>query len=172
MEIQSFIQVVKNQNNIKIMGLISFIKDKGEKIFGKSEAKQEKEKADLITAHIRKFGFDTTAIQVSVDDDEVTLTGKVDTLENKNKIIVSAGNVEGIASVQDKIVVLQAAPVAPPAPEKQFYTVKKGDYLSKISKEVYGNAMLYNIIFEANQPMLKNPDLIYPGQVLVIPPKP
>ena len=60
--------------------------------------------------------------------------------------------------------------VAPPEPEKQFYTVKKGDYLSKIAKEVYGNANKYNIIFEANKPMLKDPNLIYPGQVLVIPP--
>ncbi len=152
------------------MGFISFIKDKGEKIFGKSEEKLEKEKADLITAHIKKFGFDTSMIQVAVDDEKVTLTGKVDTLENKNKIIVSAGNVEGIASVNDKMLVTQPTPVAPPEPEKQFYTVKKGDYLSKIAKEVYGSANKYNVIFEANKPMLKNPDLIYPGQVLIIPP--
>ena len=152
------------------MGLISFIKDKGVKIFGKSEEKLEKEKADLITAHIKKFGFDTSTIQVSVEEEEVTITGKVNTLENKNKIIVSAGNVEGISSVYDKMVVTQPTPVAPPEPEKQFYTVKKGDYLSKIAKEVYGNAKQYNVIFEANKPMLKNPDLIYPGQVLVIPP--
>lgn len=152
------------------MGLISFIKDKGEKIFGKSEEKLEKEKADLITAHIKNFGFDTSTILVAVDGDEVTLTGKVDTEENKNKIIVSAGNVAGIASVYDKMVVTQPTAVTPAEPEKQFYTVKKGDYLSKIAKEVYGNAKLYNVIFEANKPMLKNPDLIYPGQVLVIPP--
>ena len=147
------------------------MKDKGVKIFGKSEEKLEKEKADLIMGHIKKFGFDTSTIQVSVDEEEVTMTGKVDTFENKNKIIVSAGNVEGISSVYDKLIVTQPAPVTPPAPEKQFYTVKKGDYLSKIAKEVYGNAKLYNVIFEANQPMLKNPDLIYPGQVLVIPPQ-
>lgn len=152
------------------MGLISFMKDKGVKIFGRSAEKREKEKADLISAHIKKFGFNTSLIQVAVDDEEVTLTGKVDTFANKNKIIVSAGNVEGISSVNDKMVVTHPTPVAPPEPEKQFYTVKKGDYLSKIAKEVYGNAQKYNVIFEANQPMLKNPDLIYPGQVLVIPP--
>ena len=54
-------------------------------------------------------------------------------------------------------------------PEKQYYTVVSGDYLSKISKRVYGDAMKYNIIFEANKPMLTDPDKIYPGQVLVIP---
>jgi nucleoid-associated protein YgaU len=151
------------------MGLISFIKNAGEKIF-KSEEKREQEKAALILDHIKKFGFDTSSIQVTVDDDKVTLTGKVDTQENKNKIIVTAGNVEGIASVDDMLIVIQPVQVAPPQPEKQFYTVKKGDYLSKIAKEVYGNASKYNIIFEANKPMLKDPNLIYPGQVLVIPP--
>jgi len=151
------------------MGLISFIKNAGEKIF-KSEERREQEKAALILDHIKKFGFDASGIQVTVDDDKVTLTGKVDTQENKNKIIVTAGNVDGIASVDDRLIVTQPVQVAPPKPEKQFYTVKKGDYLSKIAKEVYGNANKYNIIFEANKPMLKDPNLIYPGQVLVIPP--
>jgi len=151
------------------MGLISFIKNAGEKLF-KSEEKREQEKAELIVGHIRKFGFDTSKIQVAVDDDKVILSGSIDTIDNKNKVIVTAGNVEGIAAVEDRIVVVQPAPVTPPPPEKQFYTVKKGDYLSKIAKEVYGNANKYNIIFEANRPMLKDPNLIYPGQVLVIPP--
>jgi nucleoid-associated protein YgaU len=150
------------------MGLISFIKTAGEKIF-KSEAKREQEKAELITAHIRKFGFDTSNILVNVDDEKVTLTGSIDTLDNKNKIIVTAGNIEGISAVDDRIIVKQPPVIAPPIPEKQFYTVKKGDYLSKIAKEVYGNANKYNVIFEANKPMLKDPNLIYPGQVLVIP---
>jgi len=118
------------------MGLISFIKNAGEKIF-KSEAKREQEKADMIANHIKKFGFNTSDIQVKVDDDKVTLMGSIDTLENKNKIIVAAGNIEGISAVDDWIVVKQPPVVAPPQPEKQFYTVKKGDYLSKIAKEVY-----------------------------------
>lgn len=151
------------------MGLISFIKTAGEKLF-KSEAKREEEKAALIAEHIKKFGFDTSDIKVKVDDDKVSLMGSIDTQENKNKIIVTAGNIEGIASVEDWIVVKNPAVVAPPQPEKQFYTVKKGDYLSKIAREVYGDANKYNVIFEANKPMLKDPNLIYPGQVLVIPP--
>ena len=151
------------------MGLISFIKNAGAKIF-KSEEKREEEKANLITWHIKKFGFDVSRVSVAVDDEKVVLTGSVDTLSNKNKIIVTAGNVEGISVVEDYLMVITPEPVAPPEPEKQFYTVKKGDYLSKIAKEVYGDARKYPIIFEANKPMLKDPDLIYPGQVLVIPP--
>jgi nucleoid-associated protein YgaU len=151
------------------MGLISFIKNAGDKIF-KSEEKREQDKADLILSHIKKFGFDTSDIQVKVDDDKVILIGSVDNINDKNKVIVTAGNIEGIAKVDDWLVVKNPPVVAPPPPEKQYYTVKKGDYLSKIAKEVYGDAKKYNVIFEANKPMLKNPDLIYPGQVLVIPP--
>jgi nucleoid-associated protein YgaU len=152
------------------MGLISFIKNAGEKIFGKSEETLEKEKSELISNHIKKFGFDTSTIQVVVDDEKVTLTGSIDNMENKNKIVVTAGNVDGISSVNDQIIITNPPSIKPPEPEKQFYTVKKGDYLSKIAKEVYGKANKYDIIFEANKPMLKDPNMIYPGQVLVIPP--
>ena len=54
-------------------------------------------------------------------------------------------------------------------PEAVFHTVVSGDTLSKIAKKVYGNAMKYPVIFEANKPMLSHPDKIYPGQVLRIP---
>jgi nucleoid-associated protein YgaU len=57
-----------------------------------------------------------------------------------------------------------------PEPEARFYTVAKGDTLSKIAKAEYGDANAYPAIFEANRPMLSHPDRIYPGQVLRIPP--
>ena len=49
------------------------------------------------------------------------------------------------------------------------HTVKSGESLSKIAKHYYGDAMKYNAIFEANTDQLKNPDVIHPDQVLVIP---
>ncbi|MCB0210812.1 MAG: LysM peptidoglycan-binding domain-containing protein [Anaerolineae bacterium] len=60
----------------------------------------------------------------------------------------------------------------PPAPEPQLYTVQSGDSLSRIALQVYGQASLWTIIFEANRDVLSDPSLIRPGQVLVIPPKP
>jgi nucleoid-associated protein YgaU len=60
--------------------------------------------------------------------------------------------------------------VATPADESKYYTVVKGDNLSKIAKEFYGNPNKYPQIFEANKPMLTHPDKIYPGQLLRIPP--
>lgn len=147
------------------MGLFSFLKSAGEKLFG---VVSPEEKAEKITQHLAKYGFNN--INVAVEDETVSLSGSVDSLEEKNKILVAAGNVEGIAHVNDMITVKKAEIEIPEIEvEKMFYTVKKGDYLSKIAKKVYGDASKYPIIFEANKPMLKDPDLIYPGQVLVIP---
>ena len=83
---------------------------------------------------------------------------------------MAAGNVVGIEKVDDLIQVVTATPIPEVvAPEKQFYTVKSGDTLSEISKEVSVEANKYNKIFDANRPMLSDRDQIYPGQVLVIP---
>jgi nucleoid-associated protein YgaU len=60
---------------------------------------------------------------------------------------------------------------AEPADESQYHLVSRGDTLSAIAKQFYGNANAYMQIFEANKPMLSHPDKIYPGQVLRIPPK-
>jgi nucleoid-associated protein YgaU len=74
------------------------------------------------------------------------------------------GNTKGVARVDDQMT------VEAPAPEAALYTVKSGDGLSKIAKVHYGDASKYPVIFEANKPMLKDPNKIYPRQVLRIPP--
>ena len=89
--------------------------------------------------------------------------GTVSAQDIREKVILSVGNTAGVESVHDNLAVEK------PEPEAKFYTVVKGDTLSKISRESYGNANKYMKIFEANQPMLKHPDKIYPGQVLRIP---
>lgn len=55
------------------------------------------------------------------------------------------------------------------AAEPRTYTVQAGDTLSKIAQQMYGDASKYNAIFEANTPLLEDPDTIFPGQELVIP---
>ena len=74
------------------------------------------------------------------------------------------GNIKGVDKVNDETLTSPE-----PVEETEFYTVKKGDYLSKIAKSYYGNAMKYKEIFEANREVIKDPDLTYPGQVLRIP---
>ncbi|RMG19518.1 MAG: peptidoglycan-binding protein LysM [Bacteroidetes bacterium] len=155
------------------MGLFDFVKDAGAKIFGgkstaekKEEARAEKEAQ--IKDFVAEFKLDIADFSVSFsgDDDEIAiLSGVAKSQEGKEKLILAVGNIEGIAQVDDRMTVEE------PKPEAQFYTVARGDSLSKIAKKFYGNAMKYPVIFEANKPMLKDPNLIYPGQVLRIPPQ-
>ena len=79
-------------------------------------------------------------------------------------MLLCCGNVQGVAGVNDMLVVKE------PAPEAQWHVVVSGDNLSKIAKKFYGDANKYPVIFEANKPMLTHPDKIYPGQMLRIPP--
>jgi hypothetical protein len=170
------------------MGLIQFAKNVGRKLgFGHDEPKpqqqaqaqhpqaaqgptpqqvrelQDRKKAAALVKLVNDMGFHVDELGVRVDDDKVTLTGKAQNQEEREKIVLLVGNVEGIGSVDDR---LQAAAAAP---EAQFYEVKSGDTLSKIAKQFYGDANKYQQIFEANRPMLKDPDEIYPGQRLRIP---
>ncbi|MCE4068213.1 MULTISPECIES: peptidoglycan-binding protein LysM [Pseudomonas] len=144
------------------MGIFAFVKEAGEKLW-ESIVGQEAQAADSLKDHIAKVGLGNPNIQVSVEGDKVIATGEVASQEEKEKILLALGNVAGVSGVEDHI------SVATPAAEARFVTVKKGDTLSAIAKAEYGNANLYNKIFEANKPMLSHPDKIYPGQVLRIP---
>ena len=152
------------------MGLFSFLKNAGAKLFNKKDkVTPEEERAanmEAMKQAVTDLGFEVREMFLDLQDDTVIVFGEVDSQEIKEKVVLALGNVEGIAQVDDRMTVKESAP---PVPEARFYEVKKGDYLSKIAKEMYGDAMKYPVIFEANKPMLKDPDLIYPGQVLRIP---
>lgn len=150
------------------MGLFSFIKEAGAKIFGKTEAEAPVEekaqlKASALLNHVKELGLSYQTIVIKLKGDDVILEGKVDKQEDAEKIVLAVGNVEGVDTVDNQMEVVE------PKPEAQYHTVVKGEWLSKIAKKYYGDANKYNVIFEANKPMLKDPDLIYPGQVLRIP---
>lgn len=148
------------------MGMFSFLKNAGEKLFGGGSSNEDK--AAAIKANLEKYKLPTNGLQIVVDGDKVTVTGDVATQETKNRILATAGNVEGIAQVEDHINVVDTSTTIPDI-TKAFYTVKSGDTLWKISETTLGDGNKYPIIFEANKPMLTDPDKIYPGQVLVIP---
>lgn len=157
------------------MSLISFIKDAGEKLFGTHPSAAEKtenpvaaanaEAGKAILNYIHKMELNADGLQVDFDgaNGKVTVTGTAATQEIKEKILLCCGNIHGVSEVVDHLKVAAAAssPV--------FYTVVRGDTLSKIAKDHYGNANSYMKIFEANKPMLTHPDKIYPGQTLRIP---
>ncbi len=166
------------------MGLMSFIKDAGEKLFGKGEDKaapeaaaQAPSPADVaqlnetagaaIATYVGSMGLKVDDLKVAFDgaSGTVTVSGQAPDQETKEKVLLCCGNVASVSSVNDMLT------VAEPTPEAKYYTVVKGDTLSKVSKEFYGSPNKYSAIFEANKPMLSHPDKIYPGQVLRIPPQ-
>ena len=159
------------------MSILSFIKEAGEKLLRRdpppasapaADVKAANDEAgDAIKAYIEAQGLKATGLTVTYDGatGTVTVYGIAPDQQTKEKILLCCGNVRSVASVNDQMTVEQSAP------EAQYYTVVKGDNLSKISKQYYGDPNKYTKIFEANKPMLSNPDKIYPGQVLRIPPQ-
>lgn len=166
------------------MSIVSFLKEAGEKLFGGKEAKAattpaaagptvaekqaglNQQASEAIEKYIADQGLKAEGLEVAFDGatSTVTVRGQAPDQQTREKILLCCGNVQGVAQVKDEMTVAQAA--EPPA---SFRTVKSGDTLSKIAKEAYGDANAYMQIFEANKPMLKHPDKIYPGQVLRIP---
>jgi len=165
------------------MGLLSFIKEAGEKLFGKGAAKAAEEAAakaptpenlsalskavgDNIVAYISAQGLAVQGLGVEYDAGSATVTvsGTVADQATREKVVLCCGNVEKVAAVNDMLT------VSAPQPESQWHTVVAGDNLSKIAKKFYGDPNKYPVIFEANRPMLTHPDKIYPGQMLRIPP--
>lgn len=150
------------------MGLFSFIKEKGAKIFGAREQEAAvEEKSTLQTQalldHVKQLGLIYNRLKISVTDDDVKVEGEVATQADAEKIVLAIGNVEGVDQVDNLMT------VTAPSPQAKFYTVQQGDTLSGIARDFYNDAGRYPAIFEANRPMLTHPDKIYPGQVLRIP---
>lgn len=153
------------------MGIFSFIKNAGAKVFGIGKTKEEEnaEKSSQLRNAINALELEVADLSIEVDDDSVKLWGEAPDLATKEKVVLVVGNTNGVASVEDNLTVAEVEVVEEAAMAK-FHTVERGDTLGKIAKEYYGNAMKYPVIFEANKPMLTHPDKIYPGQVLRIPP--
>jgi len=126
------------------------------------ERRAEAKKADELEEYLAALGMGDD-IDVRFDDGVVFLSGSVDDQATLERVVLAVGNVEGVEKVDEDL------DVAEPADSAQMYTVKSGDTLSAISQQVYGDANRYNEIFEANRPMLKDANMIYPGQVLRIP---
>lgn len=157
------------------MGLFDFVKGIGKKNTAPAEQQpaapatpaepSAQEMANKLLGHIKSLGLPITGLSVNYNGktDLATIKGQVQSQADREKIVLAVGNIDHVAQVDDQMT------VASPEPESKFYTVKSGDTLSKISKEFYGDANQYNKIFEANRPLLKDADDIFPGQVLRIP---
>lgn len=168
------------------MGLFSFIKDAGEKLFGgkeahaapapaggaapaagaaPSQADLNAKAAQAIEKYVNSQNLGASDVDISYDGSagKVTVKGTAPTQAVKEKITLCCGNVASVTSVDNQMTVTN------PEPEAQYHDVVSGDTLSGIAKKYYGDANKYPQIFEANKPMLSSPDKIYPGQKLRIP---
>ena len=143
------------------MGLFDFVKNMGKKIFT-SEAEAAQKIEDSIVAE--NPGVEN--LSVSFDDGVVSLSGKAKSAEAMEKAVLMAGNIKGVTEVN-----VDNLEAPEPAPEVEYYTIVSGDSLSKIAKRYYGNAMDYPKLFEANKEVIKDANLIYPGQKIRVPPK-
>ena len=161
------------------MGVFDFVKDAGEALFGgddhtaKAEenivrtpdmARADKAREESLIRMAEAVGVKVDGLDIDFRDSVVTVRGAAASQTEKEKLILLLGNTRGVSRVDDRV------QVSVPEPEAKMYTVMSGDSLSRIAKSFYGDAMKYPVIFEANKPMLKDPDKIYPGQVLRIPP--
>ncbi|MES9970178.1 MAG: peptidoglycan-binding protein LysM [Candidatus Thiodiazotropha sp.] len=141
------------------MGLFDFAANLGKKLFGKDDDPAEK-----IKQQIEEDNPGIKDLDVSFEDGKVVLSGNADSAEALEKTVLIAGNVQGVSEVTADAV---------NAPEQQakveYYTIESGDTLSAIAKRFLGNATDYPKIFEANREVIKDPNLIYPGQKIRIP---
>ena len=157
------------------MGLFDFILGKGKKLDVPEPAPRpqvtpeefqrakDARRGQGLTQLVQGLGLEVAGLAIEVAGPKATIRGKAASQAVREKVVLAVGNVEGIAQVDDQ---MEVAVSEPPA---VFYTVERGDTLSAIAKKFYGKASAYPKIFEANKPMLTDPDKIYPGQVLRIP---
>jgi nucleoid-associated protein YgaU len=141
------------------MGLFDFVKDIGQKVFN-----TEAEAPEKVKDYIEAENPGVQDLEVSVQDGVASLSGTADSAQAMEKAVLMAGNIQGVTEVKaDNL-------TAPAATEKvEYYVIKSGDTLSGVAAKFYGKGSLYPRIFEANREVIKNPDLIYPGQKIRIP---
>ena len=144
------------------MGLFDFAADIGKKVFGIGDA----DAADQIKENIEANNPGVSDLSVSLDDEVCSLGGQCSTIEAKEKTVLMAGNMKGVASVNADGL---NAP-EPEAPvEVEYYTIKSGGTLWAIAKNFLGNGSKYPEIFEANREVIEDPDKIFVGQKIRIP---
>jgi nucleoid-associated protein YgaU len=141
------------------MGLFDFVKEIGRKLFNRDE-----EAAEKIKKHIEESNPGIEGLQVEFKNGVVAISGQAASAEAMEKAVLMAGNVQGVSEV--KVDKLQAPAVQA---KVEYYLIKKGDTLSAIAKQFYGKANDYPRIFEANREVIKDPNLIFPGQKIRIP---
>jgi nucleoid-associated protein YgaU len=141
------------------MGLFDFAKGIGKKLFGSEDEAPEK-----LKAHIEEDNPGISNLEITVEDGVATIKGEAESSTALEKAILMAGNAMGIEEVRADDVVAPTSEI-----EVQYYEIVKGDSLWKIADKFYGDGNKYKKILEENLQVIKDPDLIFPGQKIRIP---
>lgn len=160
------------------MGLFDFAKNFGKKIFGGDDDTEIA--SQKLQAHIEEDNPGINGLQVSVEDGVATITGEAESSSAYEKAILMAGNALGVETVQageltiaeqvsDEMLDDGTDQVIQQAPEVNYYEIQKGDSLWKIADKFYGDGTKHTKIFAENREVIKDPDLIFPGQKIRVP---
>jgi nucleoid-associated protein YgaU len=152
------------------MGFVDFISNAGKSLLGQGND------AEAIKAEIEN-SFEELPVDglvVEVDGDTVTLAGVAKDFATREKAILIAGNIEGISKVNADQLVTQEmlnpdSEESIEIPEEVFYTIEEGDNLWGIAEKFYNDGNKYKHIVDANLEVIKDENLIYPGQTIRIP---
>ncbi|MDB6177764.1 peptidoglycan-binding protein LysM [Paracoccus sp. Z330] len=161
------------------MAIWDFAKNAGKSIFGKAEAATPSQpaatpeqpaaaddsarKVEALKNELRALDLDSSDVHLTLRGDTVKVESRGADRETMEKLVLAVGNIDGIAKVEAEM------PEDADKKDPVFHTVQKGETLSAIAAKYLGSANKYPAIFEANRPMLSDPDKIYPGQTLRIP---
>ncbi len=165
------------------MGLFDFVKNVGKKL---GIGDDEEPTADALKKELESHKLGTEKVDIEVKGDKAILKGVVSDQSIFEKAVIAVGNTLGISKVEaselkivapdsglrlDSTDMTALVAASTPADTPVFHEVKKGENLWKIAEKHYGKGKgaKYTVIFEANKPMLSDPDKIYPGQNLRIP---
>lgn len=144
------------------MGLFDFVSNIGRKLFSKTE-----DASKAVTDHLTQDNPGIDDVSVVVENGVAKITGTAKDAAALEKAVLMAGNIEGIESVNIEGVTVASGENV--AGDDEFYVIEKGDTLWKIAEKAYGNGAKYTAIVEANKEVIKNADLIFPGQKIRIP---
>ncbi|HQR73430.1 MAG TPA: peptidoglycan-binding protein LysM [Sulfurovum sp.] len=150
------------------MGIFSFLSTSGKKVLGLGD-NSEAIKNEIETSF---EALPVEGLVTAVEGGKVTLAGLARDIPTREKVILIAGNVEGVDSVDAEQLLtpeLIASSNLRDEPEPNFYTIEKGDTLWSIAENFYKNGSKYTKIVEANLEVIKDADKIYPGQAIRIP---
>ncbi len=142
------------------MGLFDFAANIGKKVFGIGDA----DASEKIVEHIQENNPGISNLTVSLEDEVCSIGGDCDSAAAKEKVVLMAGNMKGVASVNG-----DALTAPEPEQEVEYYTIQSGDTLWAIASKFLGNGAKYTEIVEANLEVIQDADLIFPGQKIRIP---